>query len=186
VRFDVGAGSRQLTIDVREQSPGTWAVTVDGQSMLVTLTRSGAHWSMLVAPSGGAGTEAPALTSHEIGIERLGRGDRRVHVDGRLVPIRVLDARTRSRAARAGATEGEAGPVSVASPMPGRVVKVLVAPGDRVAARQGLVVVEAMKMENELRAPRAGTVARVLARAGAPIEANTVLVVLDPAPERGD
>jgi biotin carboxyl carrier protein len=62
--------------------------------------------------------------------------------------------------------------------MPGRVVKVLVAPGDAVLARQGLVVVEAMKMENELRAPRAGTVAEVRVREGTPVEANVVLVVI--------
>jgi biotin carboxyl carrier protein len=62
--------------------------------------------------------------------------------------------------------------------MPGRVVKVLVAPGDAVAARQGLVVVEAMKMENELRAPRAGRVSEVRVHEGAPVEANTVLIVL--------
>jgi biotin carboxyl carrier protein len=62
--------------------------------------------------------------------------------------------------------------------MPGRVVKVLVTPGAAVAARQGLVVVEAMKMENELRAPRAGTVTEVRVREGAPVDANTVLVVI--------
>jgi biotin carboxyl carrier protein len=62
--------------------------------------------------------------------------------------------------------------------MPGRVVRVLVAPGDAVTARQGLVVVEAMKMENELRAPRDGTVAEVRTREGAPVDANVVLVVI--------
>ena len=67
---------------------------------------------------------------------------------------------------------------TIVAPMPGRVVKVLVAPGDAVQARQGLVVVEAMKMENELRAPRAGTVAEVRVREGAPVDANVVLVVI--------
>jgi len=62
--------------------------------------------------------------------------------------------------------------------MPGRVVRVLVAPGDAVEARQAVVVVEAMKMENELRAPRAGIVAEVRVAEGASVEANTVLVVL--------
>jgi len=66
--------------------------------------------------------------------------------------------------------------------MPGRVVKVLVARGDVVTARQGLVVVEAMKMENELRAPHAGTVAEVRVREGEPVEANTVVVVIEPSP----
>jgi biotin carboxyl carrier protein len=62
--------------------------------------------------------------------------------------------------------------------MPGRVARLLVSPGEVVAARQGLVVVEAMKMENELRAPRAGTVAEVRVRQGDAVEAHTVLVVL--------
>ena len=63
--------------------------------------------------------------------------------------------------------------------MPGRVVKVLVKAGDRVTARQGLVVVEAMKMENELRAPGDAIVRDVRASEGASVEAGTVLVVLE-------
>jgi len=66
----------------------------------------------------------------------------------------------------------------IVAPMPGRIVRVLVKPEEAVAARQPLVVVEAMKMENELRAPRAGTVAEVRVAEGASVEANTVLVVL--------
>ena len=62
--------------------------------------------------------------------------------------------------------------------MAGRVVKVLVKTGEAVAARQPLVVVEAMKMENELRAPRDGTVAEVRVSEGSSVEANAVLVVL--------
>jgi biotin carboxyl carrier protein len=62
--------------------------------------------------------------------------------------------------------------------MPGKVVRVLVRPGDTVRARQPLVVVEAMKMENELRAPRDGTVSDVTAREGASVEAGALLVVL--------
>jgi biotin carboxyl carrier protein len=68
--------------------------------------------------------------------------------------------------------------MAIVAPMPGRVVKVLVTPGEAVSARQGLVVVEAMKMENELRAPRDGTVAEVRVREGVPVEANVVLVVI--------
>jgi biotin carboxyl carrier protein len=62
--------------------------------------------------------------------------------------------------------------------MPGRVVRVLVAAGDRVTARQGVVVVEAMKMENELRTPRDGTVKQVLVKAGTAVETGAVLVVI--------
>ena len=67
----------------------------------------------------------------------------------------------------------------VDSPMAGRIVRVLVSAGDAVEARQGLVVVEAMKMENELRAPRAGTVTDVRVVVGAAIDAGTVVCVIE-------
>jgi biotin carboxyl carrier protein len=62
--------------------------------------------------------------------------------------------------------------------MPGKVVRVLVKAGDRVAARQPVVVVEAMKMENELRASREGTVAEVHVREGMSVDAGALLVVI--------
>ena len=62
--------------------------------------------------------------------------------------------------------------------MPGRVVRVLVAVGDRVAARQGVVVVEAMKMENELRTPKGGTVKEIGVAVGTTVETGAVLVVI--------
>jgi acetyl/propionyl-CoA carboxylase alpha subunit len=67
----------------------------------------------------------------------------------------------------------------VTAPMPGRVVRVLVHPDDEVAAGQGLIVIEAMKMENELRAGRAGRVREVTVTAGAAVEAGRLLVVID-------
>jgi biotin carboxyl carrier protein len=63
--------------------------------------------------------------------------------------------------------------------MPGKVVRVLVAPGDQVTARQGLVVVEAMKMENELRSPKDGRVTDVRVQQGMSVEAGRVLVVVE-------
>jgi biotin carboxyl carrier protein len=71
------------------------------------------------------------------------------------------------------------GEYRVIAPMPGRVVRVLVKPGDEVAPRQGLVVVEAMKMENELASPRAGTVREVVVSEGASVEAGRLLAVID-------
>jgi biotin carboxyl carrier protein len=68
---------------------------------------------------------------------------------------------------------------AIKAPMPGRVVRVLVAVGDHVTAKQAVVVVEAMKMENELRTPRAGVVKEVLVTPGATVESGAVLVVVD-------
>jgi biotin carboxyl carrier protein len=77
-------------------------------------------------------------------------------------------------AGRAGADA--AAPVMIRSPIPGRVVKILVKPGDKLAAGQTAVVLEAMKMENELSAPRAGTVTEVRCREGTAVEAGQDLV----------
>ncbi len=63
--------------------------------------------------------------------------------------------------------------------MPGRVVRVLVAPGDEVQARQPLVVVEAMKMENELRSPRAGRIKQVAVSPGLSVDAGAMLVLIE-------
>jgi biotin carboxyl carrier protein len=89
--------------------------------------------------------------------------------------IRVESERLRSaeQAKRAG---GGAADRVVKSPMPGRVVKVLVAKGDVVAAGQGLLVLEAMKMENEVKAKAAGTIAEIHVVAGAAVEGNAKLL----------
>jgi biotin carboxyl carrier protein len=86
-----------------------------------------------------------------------------------------------SRTGRGGADAGGAahGEQKVVAPMPGRVVRVLVAAGDAVERRQPVVVVEAMKMENELRSPKAGRVKDVSVAAGTSVEAGRVLVVID-------
>jgi biotin carboxyl carrier protein len=71
------------------------------------------------------------------------------------------------------------GPVEVRAQMPGKVIKVLVEAGASVEAGQGLVVVEAMKMQNEMKAPKSGKVARVLAREGATVIAGEPLAVVE-------
>jgi biotin carboxyl carrier protein len=180
VRFEVETGGGRRTIDL-QRSGADWIVRVDARQLTASLVQAGARWSLLLRPLepepfASRTDYAQAASSHEIAIEPRARGVRVVHVDGREITVSILDPR--SRAVRDRGPADAAGPSVVVSPMPGRVVKVLVAPGDAVAARQGLVVVEAMKMENELRAPRAGRVSDVRVREGAPVDANTVLIVL--------
>ena len=143
-----------------------WIAGIDGREVAVSVVEDGGHWSMLVGQA-----------SYDIAIESGGAGSLVVHVNGGAVPVMIVDRRSRGhRRVRDGGDETR--PRTVLAPMPGRIVKVLVKPGETVQARQGLVVVEAMKMENELRAPRAGTVAEVRVTDGASVEANAVLVVL--------
>lgn len=78
-----------------------------------------------------------------------------------------------------GAGEGGSGPRAVKAPMPGRVVRVLVEEGDEVDAMQGAVVIEAMKMQNELKVPRAGRITKVAVAADTTVEAGQVLIVVE-------
>jgi biotin carboxyl carrier protein len=102
-----------------------------------------------------------------------------VQVEVRGDVFRVDVADERAWRLRAGATGLKLeGPVTLTAPMPGKVVRVLVKQGETVQEGQGLVVVEAMKMENELKSPKAGTVTEVFAREGSPVEANAKLLTV--------
>ena len=98
-----------------------------------------------------------------------------VVIEGRRFEIDVRDPR---RFTRKGQGSGADGPQTVAAPMPGKVVRVLVAAGDEVTAGQGLLVVEAMKMQNEMKAPRAGTVLSLSAAEGVTVAAGQVLATI--------
>lgn len=100
-----------------------------------------------------------------------------VEVNGRAFEVSLFDPR-RLRAAGAGSAQGE-GRAVVAASMPGKVVRVLVEEGAQVAAGDGLVIVEAMKMQNELKSPKAGTVVELRAREGATVNAGDVLAVVE-------
>jgi pyruvate carboxylase subunit B len=111
--------------------------------------------------------------------KRQGRGRYTLWVDGYRFETEALDERTRSIRDLSAATAGPTGPAPIIAPMPGLIVRVNVSVGDRVEAGQGLVVMEAMKMENELRASSAGTVKAVLAQAGTAVEKGAVLLELE-------
>jgi pyruvate carboxylase subunit B len=113
-------------------------------------------------------------------VRRLeGRGRYALVIDGFRYEVEALDERARAIRDLAAATAGPSGPAPLTAPMPGLIVRVNVAPGDVVAAGQGLVVMEAMKMENELRTQAAGTVRAVLVQPGAVVEKGARLVELE-------
>ena len=108
-----------------------------------------------------------------------GRGRYTLWVDGWRYEVEALDERARAIQDLSAATAAPTGPAPLVAPMPGLVVRVNVAEGDEFAAGQGLVVMEAMKMENELRAAAPGRVRRVLAAPGTAVEKGAVLVEVD-------
>jgi biotin carboxyl carrier protein len=137
--------------EVLEAEPGLFLIRSETEQAAVRVDGSGAKVGLSVRRGG----RDPVVLAAEV-------------ADARRAKIVVPE--------RAGGAAGA--PVAVKSPIPGRVVKVMVKTGDEVKAGQTVVVLEAMKMENELRAPRAGTVTEVRAAEGTAVEAGQELVAL--------
>jgi biotin carboxyl carrier protein len=147
------------------------AVRVDGQAVDIAVT--GAEAGVFILRRGSEQTIAQVDGRGgklSVEIRRPGR-------DAVVLAAEVTDAR-RSAIAAPDRPAGGGVPVTVRSPIPGRLIKLLVKAGDAVATGQTLVVLEAMKMENELGAPRAGRVAEVRCAEGAAVEAGQDLVVV--------
>jgi len=176
VTVSLGVGGRARRVDAR----GT-DVVLDGRRMHVDAARLGDAWSLVIGPAD-VGVGCRYGHSYEVSVAELPSGGMVVHVNGRPIAVSTLATARyggRTSARPGGAAEaGASGPHRVVAPMPGRIAKVLVKVGDEVTARQGLVVVEAMKMENELRSPGAGTVTDVRVTEGARVEALALLVVV--------
>jgi biotin carboxyl carrier protein len=126
------------------------------------------------AAPAGDGTWSILIDGRSYAVKILGTGE--VSVNGRVFHVDVFDPRElRGRRSAADDT----GPQAITAAMPGRVIRVLVEIGQEVAAGEGLIVVEAMKMQNEMKAPRAGHVAAVKTVAGTTVSAGDVLLVIE-------
>lgn len=161
--FELEAGGVTRTVDSRGAR-----LRVDGRQVEVDAVRVGHAWSVLLG-----------RCSYEVSLVQRAPGELVAHVNGRAIAVRCGPGRVSGRRARTDVADARGSVHRVTAPMAGRIGRVLVKVGDRVQARQGLVVVEAMKMENELRSARAGTVIELRAVEGALVDANAVLVVLE-------
>lgn len=194
--FEVAVGDRIRTVSVARKG-ALLHVTLDGRTQVVDARRvSEAALSLLVENGAGGqpvhsvdvafavrpGRRPVRPSAVEGGSQGDGGTDFDVYLAGRTIAVEVrpstwMTRRGAALAPRPGHAGG--GPQRVLAPMPGKIVRVLVKAGDTVKARQGLVVVEAMKMENELRAARDGQVREVLVAEGQSVDAGTVLVVVE-------
>ena len=165
----------------------TYEVNIDGKTYRVELKRGERGYTCRVdgrevaLESVSAEREVLWLLiggrSYEVRREAQANGAMQVATRGRRYAAEVRDLRAfRGRRAAPGAS---AGPVKLVAPMPGKVVRVLKAEGAEVEAGEGVVVVEAMKMQNEIRSPRKGVVKQILATAGAAVNAGETLVVVE-------
>ncbi len=163
-----------------------YVVDVGGRSVVVELDGETARVDgveLRVALTDLPGTPLALLTVGDV-VRRVGvgrgssRGKYTLSIDGRRFEVEALDERTHAIRQLSAAAAPPAGPAPLVAPMPGLIVRVNVAAGDTVKAGQGLVVMEAMKMENELRAAAAGVVKAVRVAPGTAVERGATLVEL--------
>lgn len=165
ISLDPEKKAEPVVVDLIELPNGTLEARVDDRPVELDVAYIGAHLNVRVD-----GRVVDLTTEGS-------PPDLGVVANGHRSQVRVESERMRA-AEQAKRTTSSGGDRVIKSPMPGRVVKVLVAKGDSVEAGQGLLVLEAMKMENEVRAKVAGTVADVHVTVGAAVEGNAKLVTL--------
>ncbi len=160
-------------------------VTIDGKNYRLELERAEGRWSCRLD---GREVEIDAVLArpdvlslrignqaYEIKSERVGN-DWHVWVGSARFACEVRDPRSLRSRARAA---DDHGPRKLTAPMPGKVVRVLVREGDAVEAGAGVLVVEAMKMQNEIKSPKKGTIQRMLAAEGVAVNAGDVLAIVE-------
>ena len=170
-RHAVTIAGRTRVVEVGE-TDGRLSIVVDGEARAIDARAVGeGTWSLIEA--GRARLVQVDGTLPKLAIEVS-------HADGepRAVAAEVTDVRG---AGAEGARAATTGPVTLRAPIPGKLVKVLVKTGERVTSAQPLLVLEAMKMENELRAPRDGVVSRLHAGEGETVEAGQELISIGDA-----
>jgi biotin carboxyl carrier protein len=180
-------GSRPMVIEPSVAPVATVApasAIVDGTPLRIRLEQLGASHAVLTEP----GRDGPVRTRVLLMPLERGAGPRadllrrELVVDGWRVEVEIESeqhASLRERARRGREETGQDGSMQVRAIIPGRIVSVSIVPGDPVVAGQQLLVVEAMKMQNELRAPRDGIVASVAVAAGGTIEVGDLMLVLE-------
>ncbi|HEX6536263.1 MAG TPA: biotin/lipoyl-containing protein [Gemmatimonadaceae bacterium] len=167
MKYIVTLGDRRYTVDLTPDG-----ITLDGRPVRAALADVEGTPVHLVS----IGDDV-----HRVVVRRregAGRGRYRLWLDGFTYELEALDERTRTIRDLTAASAGPAGPAPLIAPMPGLIVRVSVQPGDEVVAGQGIVAMEAMKMENELRVTGSGVVSAVHVKPGTAVEKGMVLVEL--------
>jgi len=167
--YHVTVGDRTVEVEL-----GRAGVTVDGREVEVDFARNdGAPIRSLLVDG----------ASHSIAARRIGKESWDLHLSGRRFRADVVDERTRVIREMTGSGGAATGPKPIVAPMPGMVIRVEVTEGEAVEAGQGMVIVEAMKMENELKSESAGVVTRVHVSEGEAVEKDQLLIDLEPLEE---
>ena len=159
----------EFPIEISELSPGHYRVVIDGQIHDVDAQFISATTLSILENN----------ASQRIETEENPQGGMNLRVHGQIVHLEMLDMRALRLRRAQDATATFDGPLTINSPMPGKVVKILVKENQEVNEGDGLLIIEAMKMENELRAPKSGIVKTIQAVEGATVESGAALCIVD-------
>ena len=159
-------GDTQVTLELQRDSSSSVSFRIDDDSGEADIRE--------IAPLTYSVIEAGR--HYDVRIYERGSGMFDVAVNGEAYPVTVTDPR---RWTQAGGASDASGPRKIKASMPGKVVKLLVQEGDEVDAAQGLVIVEAMKMQNAMKSPKAGRVAVIEVSEGGSVAAGETLVVIE-------
>jgi biotin carboxyl carrier protein len=160
------SGKKTRNVELEREGDG-WRVTLDGKPVSADAAEIAPHTLSILLDG----------QVHEIHVTPSADGKLKLQTGAQEFTAEIMDPRAWT-GRRHGSVEAE-GRQQILAPMPGKVVRILVKPGDHVEAGQGLLVVEAMKMQNEIRSPKSGTVERVFAKEGQPVNAGEVLAWVD-------
>lgn len=163
MKYQVLLAGKTRVVELTRQNDA-WKISLDGNALDADAVEV-AHNIFSVLLSG---------DSHQIRIAPRPDGTITLHTGLAEYHAEVIDPRS-WRGRRQGAIEAE-GRQQITAPMPGKVVHLLVKQGDSVEAGQGLLVVEAMKMQNEIRSPKSGKIEKLFAQEGQPVNAGEVLL----------
>ena len=170
MRYEVEINGRVRQVAV-QRAGGRFTASVDGRVRQVDIARIDAQVLSLIVDDGAATCEIGVANDAATGLLQ-------VRVGTTVVDVAVNSSNSGRRRRRDRSADRGSGPQRIVAPMPGKIVRVGVRTGDVVRARQTVVVVEAMKMENELKADRDGVAGDVRAVEGASVEAGALLVVI--------
>src|SRR5262245_40354135 len=176
MNYDIEVNGQLRHVEVR-RADGGFVVTIDGREWQIDAARVDAQTLSLLIRAVSTGSGAGQTWSHEVTVapDPMGAG---LAVRVGNVPVSVSTNGRRRWGRGDESAAGRSGPERLLAPMPGKIVRVLVKSGEPVSARQPVVVIEAMKMENELKASQAGTVAEIHVRDGQSVDAGALLAVI--------
>ena len=168
MKYEVEIEGEQRSVEIKSIKDGAITAIVAGRELNCEMTQPEPGVYVLIA-------RTDSKSVYEVRTQNHGDGNTTLRLMGTTVVTRVIDPKHRPRSA----DHGTDGRQQIISPMPGKVVRVLVNAGDAVKRGQGVIIIEAMKMQNELKSPKDGQVTEVAVSEGQTVAASQALITIE-------